>query len=122
MGTHVLSSGYYDAVYVQAQKMRRILKEMFETIFETYDMILSPVTPTTAFTLEEANNFSPQAMYLQDFFTVPASLVGLPCLSMPLTKDANGLPIGLQLIAPAFQEERLFAAASNLERIIGYKP
>ena len=122
MGTHVLSSGYYDAVYVQAQKMRRLVKEIFEKIFETYDIVLSPVTPTTAFSLEEATSFSPQAMYLQDFFTVPASLAGLPCLSMPLTKDANGLPIGLQLIAPAFQEERLFAAASHFENIIGYKP
>ncbi len=122
MGTHVLSSGYYDAIYVQAQKMRRILKGIFEKMFETYDIILSPVTPTTAFTLEEAKNFSPQAMYLQDFFTVQASLAGLPCLSMPFVKDANGLPIGLQLIAPAFQEERLLAAASHVEKIIGYKP
>ena len=122
MGTHVLSSGYYDAIYVQAQKMRRILKEIFEKIFETYDIVLSPVTPTTAFTLEEATSFSPQAMYLQDFFTVPASLAGLPCMSLPLTKDANGLPIGLQVIAPAFQEERLFAAASQLEQTIGYQP
>ena len=122
MGTHVLSSGYYDAIYVQAQKMRRILKGIFEKIFETYDIILSPVTPTTAFTLEEAKSFSPQAMYLQDFFTVPASLAGLPCMSLPLTKDANGLPIGLQVIAPAFQEERLFAAASRFENIIGYQP
>ncbi len=122
MGTHVLSSGYYDAIYVQAQKMRRILKEIFEKIFETYDIVLSPVTPTTAFTLEEATSFSPQAMYLQDFFTVQASLAGLPCLSMPFIKDASGLPIGLQVIAPAFQEERLGSAAVRLEESIRKMP
>ena len=122
MGTHVLSAGYYDAVYVQAQKIRRLVSETFNKIFETYDILLSPVTPNTAFTLEQAVN-EPLAewMYLQDFFTVPASLAGLPCMSLPLTKDASGLPIGLQLIAPAFQEERLFAAASHFEKIIGYK-
>ena len=121
MGTHVLSSGYYDDIYVKAQKIRRLVSEIFNKIFETYDILLSPVTPTTAFTLEEATSFSPQAMYLQDFLTVPASLAGLPCMSLPLTKDASGLPIGLQLIAPAFQEERLFVAASQLEQKIGYK-
>ncbi len=121
MGTHVLSSGYYDDIYVKAQKIRRLVSETFRNIFETYDILLSPVTPTSAFTLEEAKSFSPQAMYLQDFFTVPASLAGLPCLSMPFIKDVSGLPIGLQVIAPAFQEERLFAAASQLEQKIGYK-
>ena len=122
MGTHVLSSGYYDAIYVQAQKMRRIVKKIFEKYFETYDIMLSPVTPTTAFTLDEAEAFSPQAMYLQDFFTAPPSLAGLPCLSMPFVKDEKGLPIGLQVIAPAYEEVRLEAAASKLEQTIGYKP
>ena len=125
MGTHVLSAGYYDATYVQAQKVRRLVSDTFNKIFETYDILLSPVTPTTAFTLAEAestNKDMAEWMYLQDFFTVPASLAGLPCMSLPLTKDADGLPIGLQLIAPAFQEERLFAAASQLEQTIGYKP
>ena len=103
IGTYVLSSGYYDAYYLKAQKVRRLIKQDFDNVFEKVDFILTPATPTTAFSLGEKQD--PLTMYLNDIFTVPASLAGLPGISLPVGLDKSGLPIGMQLIARAFDTD-----------------
>jgi aspartyl-tRNA(Asn)/glutamyl-tRNA(Gln) amidotransferase subunit A len=114
LGTFVLSSGYYDAYYVRAQKSRAHLRRAFLQLFETVDVVLLPTSPTTAFPLGDRTD-DPLAMYLADVFTVYANLAGLPALSVPAGRDAAGLPVGAQFIASPFGEERLFAAAERLE-------
>ncbi len=109
VGTYALSAGYYDAYYLQAQKVRRLIAGDFEQAFEEVDLLLSPTTPTTAFSLGEKSQ-DPVSMYLSDVFTVAVSLAGLPAMSIPVGLDA-GLPIGMQLIAPHFAETRLLNAA-----------
>lgn len=109
LGTYALSAGYYDAYYGQAQKVRTLIKQDFETAFEQVDLIACPATPTTAFEIG-AHKGDPLSMYLEDVFTLPASLAGVPGISFPVGFDAKGLPIGMQLIGPHFREDQLFRA------------
>jgi aspartyl-tRNA(Asn)/glutamyl-tRNA(Gln) amidotransferase subunit A len=115
IGTYVLSHGYYDAYYLQAQKVRRLIARDFAAAFERCDLILGPVAPTTAFALG-ANLDDPVQMYLNDIFTIPASLAGLPALSIPCGFDAAGLPVGLQLTGPHFAEARLLGVAHRYQQ------
>ena len=109
LGTYALSAGYYDAYYGQAQKVRTLIKRDFETAFEQVDLIACPSAPTTAFKIG-AHKGNPLAMYLEDVFTLPASLAGVPGISFPVGFDEQGLPIGMQLLAPHFREDLLFKA------------
>ncbi len=113
LGTFVLSASYYDAYYTKAQQVRRLIREETERVFTQYDFLLSPTTPTPAFRLGEKTNDVLQ-MYLADIFTVQANVVGYPAISIPIGTDANGLPIGLQLMAPPFEEGKLVAFAKKL--------
>lgn len=110
LGTYVLSSGYYDAYYTKAQKVRRLIKEDFEDAFKKVDVILTPTSPTTAFKIGE-NTSDPLEMYLNDIYTTSANLAGIPGISIPIGNDSNGLPIGLQLLANQFSEEILLQTA-----------
>jgi aspartyl-tRNA(Asn)/glutamyl-tRNA(Gln) amidotransferase subunit A len=115
VGTYVLSHGYYDAYYLQAQKVRRLIARDFAAAFERCDLILGPTTPTTAFPIG-AKIDDPVQMYLNDIFTIPAPLAGLPALSIPCGFDSRGLPVGLQLTGPHFAEARLLGAADAYQR------
>lgn len=115
LGTFVLSSGYYDAYYGGAQKVRRLLADKTEEIFSQYDLLLTPTTPSTAFAIDDAaHHEDPTVMYLEDIFTVHANLVGSPAISLPLGKHSNGLPFGFQLMAPRFKEAEMLALAKEL--------
>ena len=114
-GTYVLSHGYYDAYYVQAQKVRRLIAQDFKAAFERCDLILGPAAPSTAFALG-AKSQDPVQMYLGDIFTIPASLAGLPALCVPCGFDAKGLPVGLQLMGNHFSEALLLGAASRYQQ------
>ena len=116
--TYVLSAGYYDAYYVQAQKVRTLIKRDFETVFhDGIDAILTPATPSAAFGIgDEAMKADPVKMYLNDVFTVTVNMAGLPGIAVPAGKDSAGLPLGLQLIGKPFDEETLFAAGRVIER------
>jgi aspartyl-tRNA(Asn)/glutamyl-tRNA(Gln) amidotransferase subunit A len=103
LGTYVLSAGYYDAYYRKAQKVRRLIKNDFDDAFKNVDLILTPVAPTTAFKIGEKSN-DPLEMYLGDIYTTSANLAGIPGISIPISKDSQGLPIGLQLMAKQFDE------------------
>jgi aspartyl-tRNA(Asn)/glutamyl-tRNA(Gln) amidotransferase subunit A len=115
LGTYALSAGYYDAYYLKAQKVRTLIMRDFERAFETCDVLASPTAPTPAFPLG-AKTQDPLSMYLGDIYTLPASLAGLPAMSVPCGFNDQGLPVGLQLMAPHFEEERLFSVASAYER------
>jgi aspartyl-tRNA(Asn)/glutamyl-tRNA(Gln) amidotransferase subunit A len=106
LGTYALSAGYYDAYYGQAQKVRTLIKRDFEQAFEQVDAIATPVAPTTAFKIGEHSN-DPLAMYLEDIFTLPTNLAGVPGLAFPVGFDQQGLPIGMQFMGPHFKEEVL---------------
>ncbi len=110
LGTYALASGYYDDYYLRAQKVRTLVKQDFDAAFEQVDVIAGPTTPTTAFKLGEKTD-NPLEMYLSDIFTLSSSLAGIPGVSLPCGQDANGLPIGLQLLGPAFEEQRLLNIA-----------
>jgi aspartyl-tRNA(Asn)/glutamyl-tRNA(Gln) amidotransferase subunit A len=116
LGTFVLSSGYYDAYYIQAQKARHLIKMQFEDIFKEADLIFTPVTPTAAF--EFGSKKDPLEMYLSDIYTIAVNLAGLPAISLPLGKNDNAMPIGGQFIAKAYDEQTLFDGALSLERAI----
>jgi aspartyl-tRNA(Asn)/glutamyl-tRNA(Gln) amidotransferase subunit A len=120
IGTYVLSAGYYDAYYVKAQKVRTLIAQDFRTTFEDVDVILTPTAPSAAFAIGEKMD-DPIAMYLNDVFTVPASMAGLPAISVPAGLDASGLPLGLQLIGRAFDEVTLLRAAKALEDATGFE-
>ena len=113
LGTYVLSSGYYDAYYLRAQKVRALVRRDFEEVFERFDCLVGPTTPTVAFRAGEKTG-DPLAMYLNDVFTIPANLAGLPALSLPCG-TADGCPVGLQLIAPPLREADLLAVAKRFE-------
>lgn len=117
LGTHVLSSGYYDAFYGRAQKTRRLIREDFEKAFDEVDIILTPTTPTPAFKIGEKSQ-DPLEMYLADIFTVSVNLAGVPAISIPCGKVGE-LPVGMQLIAPMFQEQRLFDLGKQYEDVRG---
>jgi aspartyl-tRNA(Asn)/glutamyl-tRNA(Gln) amidotransferase subunit A len=114
IGSYVLSSGFFDAYYLQAQKARTLLINEFNTLFETYDALVGPVAPTPAFKLGE-NTSDPVKMYLADIMTVPASLAGLPAISVPAGKSEAGLPIGVQLIGARKSDSLLMAIAKDVE-------
>jgi aspartyl-tRNA(Asn)/glutamyl-tRNA(Gln) amidotransferase subunit A len=113
LGTFVLSASYYDAYYTKAQRVRRLVKEATENLLQDYDLLLGPTTPSTAFRFGE-KSADPLQLFLGDVFTVQANVTGLPALSVPAGTDADGLPIGLQLLGPAFGEARLLAAGCAL--------
>jgi aspartyl-tRNA(Asn)/glutamyl-tRNA(Gln) amidotransferase subunit A len=115
LGTYALSTGYYDAYYLQAQKVRTLIKSDFDNAFKDVDVIACPTAPTTAFKIGEKVN-DPLAMYLEDVFTLPASLAGIAGLSVNCGFDADHLPIGLQLLSPAFTEERLLRTAHHYQQ------
>jgi aspartyl-tRNA(Asn)/glutamyl-tRNA(Gln) amidotransferase subunit A len=115
LGTYALSSGYYDQYYVKALKVRRLIRQDFDQAFQSVDVIAGPVTPTPAFKLGEKVN-DPLAMYLEDIYTISANLAGLPGISIPCGLTSGGLPIGLQLLAAPFEEEKLLRAARMYER------
>lgn len=110
LGTYALSAGYYDAYYGKAQKVRTLIKQDFERAFQTVDVIAAPIAPTTAFPIGQHTD-DPLAMYLEDVFTLPANLAGVPGLAFPVGFDQQGLPIGMQLMGNTFQEELLFRIA-----------
>jgi aspartyl-tRNA(Asn)/glutamyl-tRNA(Gln) amidotransferase subunit A len=114
LGTYVLSSGYYDAYYLKAQKVRTLIKREFDQAFERFDVLVSPTTPTVAFKLGEKLD-DPLAMYLNDALTIPVNMAGLPGMSIPCGLS-NGLPVGLQLIGRAFDEETLLRTAFAYEQ------
>jgi aspartyl-tRNA(Asn)/glutamyl-tRNA(Gln) amidotransferase subunit A len=116
LGTFVLSSGYYDAYYIRAQKVRHLIKQNYEEILKDSDLILSPVTPTTAFKFGQISN--PLEMYLSDIYTIGVNLCGVPAISLPAGKDDDGLPVGVQLIAKHYEEQTLLDGAFSLEKIL----
>jgi aspartyl-tRNA(Asn)/glutamyl-tRNA(Gln) amidotransferase subunit A len=121
IGTYVLSAGYYDAYYLRAQKVRTLIKQDFETCFAAgVDAILTPTTPSAAFAIGEKGRADPVEMYLNDIFTVTANMAGLPGISIPSGLDAQGLPLGLQLVGPPFAEETLFALGTVIEQAAGH--
>jgi aspartyl-tRNA(Asn)/glutamyl-tRNA(Gln) amidotransferase subunit A len=119
IGTYVLSHGYYDAYYVRAQRIRALILRDFTEAFKQVDVVLTPSTPTAAFGLEEKSD-DPVAMYLNDVFTVTVNLAGLPGISVPAGLDAKGLPLGLQLIGRAFDEETVLQAGRAIERAANF--
>ncbi|MBS1093992.1 Asp-tRNA(Asn)/Glu-tRNA(Gln) amidotransferase subunit GatA [Gluconobacter wancherniae] len=119
IGTHVLSSGYYDAYYLRAQKVRTLIQRDFLNAYENVDVILTPTAPSGAFAQDEKPT-DPVQMYLNDIFTVPASMAGVPALSVPAGLDAHGVPLGLQLIGKFFDEETLLAAGHVIEQAASF--
>ena len=119
IGTYVLSAGYYDAYYLKAQKIRALILKDFTDAFAGVDALLTPTTPSAAFARGE-NMDDPIKMYLNDLFTVPANLAGVPAASVPVGLDANGLPLGLQVIGKPFDEETVFAVSAALEQAAGF--
>jgi aspartyl-tRNA(Asn)/glutamyl-tRNA(Gln) amidotransferase subunit A len=115
LGTFVLSAGYYDAYYLKAQKVRTLIRKDFDAAFGEVDAIACPTTPTSAFKLGEKLT-DPLSMYLNDVYTLPASLAGIPGISVPCRPSKAGLPVGLQLLAPALAEGRLFSLAAEVEK------
>lgn len=113
LGNFVLSSGYYDAYYVKAQKVRRLIQEEYNKIFEEVDLILTPVAPRTAYEFGALSD--PLEMYLSDIYTISVNLAGLPAISLPVDTADNGMPVGLQLIAAPYAEQTLFNGALSLE-------
>ena len=118
LGNFVLSSGYYDAYYVKAQKVRHLIRDEFNAIFEEADLILSPVAPSVAPKIGAIHD--PLEMYKSDMYTIAINLAGLPAISLPVAKNNEGLPIGLQLIAKAFNEKTLFDGALSMEKVVNY--
>ena len=120
IGTYVLSSGYYDAYYLKAQKVRRLIKNDFDEAYKKVDAILTPSTPSSAFKIGEKTN-DPVSMYLNDIFTVPINLAGLPAISIPAGHDKAGYPLGLQVIGKAFDEQNILNIAYSIEKNINFK-
>ncbi|MEC7028915.1 MAG: amidase family protein, partial [Pseudomonadota bacterium] len=119
IGTYVLSAGYYDAYYIKAQKVRRLILQDFEKAYEKCDALLTPTAPSAAFAIGE-NEDDPIKMYLNDVFTVPASLAGLPGMSVPAGLSADGLPLGLQILGKAWDEETVFRVAHAVEQAANF--
>ena len=120
IGTYVLSSGYYDAYYLKAQKVRKLIKNDFDEVYKKVDAILTPSTPSSAFKIGEKTN-DPVSMYLNDIFTVPINLAGLPAISIPAGLDSKGYPLGLQIIGKAFEEQNILNIAYSMEKEINFK-
>jgi len=120
LGTYVLSANYYDAYYTKAQRVRRLVREEARSFFDQFDFFISPVTPTTAFKIGEKSE-DPLQMYLADIFTVQANVIGNPAIAIPNGNDEKGLPIGLQIMAPYFEEEKMLKFANYLTSVISEK-
>ena len=119
IGTYVLSAGYYDAYYLKAQRVRQLIKQDFDTVFEAVDALLTPTAPSDAFAIGE-NDDDPIKMYLNDIFTVPASLTGVPAISVPVGLSKKGLPLGLQVIGKMFDEDLVLRVGGALEEMAGF--
>ncbi|MGM0602206.1 MAG: Asp-tRNA(Asn)/Glu-tRNA(Gln) amidotransferase subunit GatA [Bacillota bacterium] len=119
IGTYALSSGYYDAYYLKAQKVRTLIKDDFDRIFNDFDLIITPTAPSTALKLD--SNKDPLEMYYTDIFTVPINIAGVPAMSVPCGFDSSDMPIGLQLIGPHFGEGKIIQAAYTLENLLDIK-
>jgi aspartyl-tRNA(Asn)/glutamyl-tRNA(Gln) amidotransferase subunit A len=119
IGTYALSSGYYDAYYLKAQKVRTVIRREFDAAFEKYDVIVAPVTPTPAFRIGE-KTADPYAMYLNDVFTLPVNIAGLPGISVP-AGFVDGLPVGLQVIGKPFDEATVLRAAYAYEQTTDWR-
>ena len=117
IGTYSLSSGYYDAYYLKALKVRTLIKQDFDEAFKKYDCLITPTSPTPAFRLGEKLD-DPLKMYLSDIFTISANLAGIPGISIPVGKSSNNLPIGAQLLAAHFQEKKLLQIAYIAEKLV----
>ena len=115
LGSFVLSSGYYDAYYLKALRTKALIKQAFDRAFKKYDIILGPTAPTTAPKIGSSLS-DPLKMYLGDIYTISVNLAGLPAISIPCGQDAQGLPIGLQLIGDCFQEKKIIQAAYTYEQ------
>ena len=115
LGTFVLSAGYYDAYYLKAQRVRTLIRRDFDEAFREVDVICSPASPTTAFKLGEKVD-DPLAMYLCDVYTLPASLAGIPAMSVPCAVSKGGLPVGLQIVTRPLDEATMFAVAAAWEK------
>lgn len=120
LGTYVLSAGYYDAYYAKAQKIRRLIQNDYKAAFSKADVIVSPTSPTTAFPLGSRTD-DPLQMYLSDIYTISANLAGIPGISVPVGNHSNGLPVGMQFVAPHFAESQLFRAAGAVEQLVQEK-
>lgn len=114
LGTYVLSSGYYDAYYRKAQKVRRLIKKDFDNVFSEIDLLITPTTPTVAFKIGEKSD-DPLQMYLSDIYTTSANLAGIPGMSIPIGKNSENLPIGLQILSQQFEEEKIFQLAKHIQ-------
>lgn len=120
LGTYVLSSGYYDAYYKKAQKVRTVIRNEYDKLFKNYDVVLTPTSPTVAFEIGE-RTANPLEMYLADICTVPVNIAGLPGISVPAKLDSKGMPIGIQLIGKHFDEETILRAAYSFEQEVGFR-
>ena len=120
LGTYVLSSGYYDAYYLKAQKVRALIARDFAEAFRQVDAVVTPVSPFPAFKLGEKLD-DPLQMYLSDIYTITGSLAGIPCMSVPCGKTAGGLPVGMQILASHFNEPGMFRLADAFERDGGFE-
>ena len=120
IGTYVLSAGYYDAYFLKAQRVRAMITRDFVSAFERVDCILTPTAPSAAFAIGEKSE-DPIAMYLNDLFTVPANLAGVPAISVPAGLSDDGLPLGLQITGRAFDEETVLRVAEVLERAAQFR-
>ena len=120
IGTYVLSSGYYDAYYIKAQKVRQLIKNDFDIAFNDVDAVLTPSTPSAAFKMGDKKD-DPISMYLNDVFTVPVNLAGLPAISVPAGYDKNKLPLGLQLIGKPFNEQTILNLSLAIQKRAGFK-
>ena len=116
LGTFVLSSGYNEEFYTKALKIRRLIQDDTKKIFQSYDLLISPVTPNTAFSIGKKNT-DPTKAYLEDVFTVHANLSGTPALSMPNSKHTNGMPISLQITSAMFKEKEVFTFANSIHKL-----
>lgn len=114
IGTYALSSGYYDAYYLKAQKVRTLIRGDFDKVFEKFDAIIAPTSPSVAFKIGDKVS-DPLAMYLNDIFTIPANMAGTPGMSIPCG-FSNGLPVGLQILGPVLGEEKVFRVAHAYEQ------
>jgi aspartyl-tRNA(Asn)/glutamyl-tRNA(Gln) amidotransferase subunit A len=119
LGTYALSAGYYEAYYLRGQKVRTLIKNDFDRVFEEFDAIMTPTSPTTAFKIGEKID-DPLAMYLSDIYTISANLAGIPAMSVPCGFSKKGLPIGLQILSKPFAEEMIFRIAYTYEQAAGW--
>ena len=113
LGTFVLSAGYYDAYYTRAQRVRKLLSDKIQEVFQEYDFIIMPTSPSTAFPIGEKMD-DPIAMYLADIYTVMANLVGIPAISLPIFKHSNNMPFGVQIMSKRFDELPLLQASQQI--------